>query len=238
MSRGRNRWRVHVLFPVFCRSRWASEGSTYTNIGVETATLPGRSAHVIYQLREAARRSLSLHRTQMAQRIPGGRDSVEPSWSSPTHVTEVLRAHRVFGLTTDGVSSTIVQMKIVADTNTFLAVALNEPERTQIVRATTGHDLVAPEVLPFEIGNALTAMLKRGALSAEEVPLAWDAVQAIPVDLRGLDLPAALALAVRFGVYAYDAYFLECALSLRLPLLTLDPGMKHIARQLSISIVE
>ena len=129
-------------------------------------------------------------------------------------------------------------MKIVADTNTFLAVALDEPEKSQIVRATTGHDLVAPDVLPFEVGNALTAMLKKGVISPDEVPVAWDAVQAIPVDLRGLDMPAALALAVRFGVYAYDAYFLECALNLRLPLLTLDRGMKHIARELSIPIVE
>lgn len=129
-------------------------------------------------------------------------------------------------------------MKLVADTNTFLAVALDEPEKARIVRVTAGHDLVAPEVLPFEIGNALTAMLKKGAISSEEVPAAWDAVQAIPVDLRALDIPAALALAVRFGVYAYDAYFIECALSLRLPLLTLDRGMKRIARELSIPIVE
>ncbi len=129
-------------------------------------------------------------------------------------------------------------MRIVADTNTFLAVALDEPEKAWIVSVTTGHELVAPEVLPFEIGNALTAMLKRGAISPEEIPLAWNAAEAIPVDLRGLDMPGALALAARFGVYAYDAYFLECALSLRLPLLTLDRGMKHIARQLSIPIVE
>jgi len=129
-------------------------------------------------------------------------------------------------------------MKIVADTNTFLAVALDEPEKSQIVQVTTGHELVAPEVLPFEIGNALTAMLKRGVISAAEVPAAWDAVQAIPVDLRGLHVPAALTLAVRFGIYAYDAYFLECALNLRLPLLTLDRCMKHVARELSIQIVE
>ena len=45
-------------------------------------------------------------------------------------------------------------------------------------------------------------------------------------------------LAVRSRIYAYDAYFLECALSLRLPLLTLDRGMKQIARELSIHLVE
>ncbi len=129
-------------------------------------------------------------------------------------------------------------MKMVADTNTFLAVALNEPEKPQIVRMTTGHELVAPAVLPFEIGNALTAMLKRGAVSPEQVPAVWNAVQAVPVELREPDVSAALRLAVRFRVYAYDAYFLECALSWRLPLLTLDQGMKHIARELCIPVVE
>jgi hypothetical protein len=50
-------------------------------------------------------------------------------------------------------------MKIIADTNTFIAVALNEPEKDKIIRLTDGHDLIAPDVLPFEIGNALTAMI-------------------------------------------------------------------------------
>lgn len=40
------------------------------------------------------------------------------------------------------------------------------------------------------------------------------------------------------NVYAYDAHFPECALSLRLPLLTLDRSMKHIARKLSIPLVQ
>ena len=52
-------------------------------------------------------------------------------------------------------------MKIIADTNTFIAVALNEPEKDLIIQLTGSCDLVSPEVLPFEIGNALTAMLKK-----------------------------------------------------------------------------
>jgi len=103
---------------------------------------------------------------------------------------------------------------------------------------TLGYDLVAPEVLPFEIGNALTAMVKRGTLPATQVTPAWDAVRAIAVGLREVDLRVSLDIATRFGTYAYDAYFLECALSLRLPLLTLDRGMRHVARELSIEILE
>jgi predicted nucleic acid-binding protein len=129
-------------------------------------------------------------------------------------------------------------MKIVADANTFLTVALNEPERAGIVEVTAGHELVAPEILPFEIGNALTAMMKRGALRPGDVASAWDATQAIPVDLRRVHIRAALGIAAKFGIYAYDAYFLECALTLRSPLLTLDKGMKRVARELSIEVLE
>jgi len=129
-------------------------------------------------------------------------------------------------------------MKIVADTNTFIAVALNEPEKDMIIGLTEGHNLVAPEVLPFEIGNALTAMMKRNALKADEVILAWDMVQYIPVDLRRIDIGAALNIATQYNIYAYDAYFLECARNLRSPLLTLDQQMKGIARKIGIQVME
>jgi len=129
-------------------------------------------------------------------------------------------------------------MKIVADTNTFIAVALNEPEKDMIIRLTEGYDLIAPEVLPFEIGNALTAMMKRNALEADEVILAWDMVQHIQVDLRRIDIRAALNIATQYNIYAYDAYFLECALNLRSPLLTLDRQMKGIAQEIGIQVME
>lgn len=129
-------------------------------------------------------------------------------------------------------------MKIISDTNTFIAVALNEPEKNRIIRLTEGHDLIAPDVLPFEIGNALTAMMKKKALKKEEVTSAWEVVQQIPVDLRQTNIKSALKIAIKFNIYAYDAYFLECADSLRSPMLTLDLGMKRVARKLGITILE
>lgn len=129
-------------------------------------------------------------------------------------------------------------MNMVADTSAFLAVVLDEPERPRLLALTHGHNLVAPEVLPFEIGNALTAMMRKGVLEPREVVLVWDAVQAIAVDLRAIDIRSALAVATQFGVYAYDAYFVECALSLRIPLLTLDKGMKRVARDLGVPVLE
>ena len=89
-------------------------------------------------------------------------------------------------------------MNIVADTNTFLAVALEEPEKRKIISLTIGHELIAPESLPFEIGNALSAMVKRKKLRSDEAILAWEAVQAIPVDLRNIEFHKALAIAFQY----------------------------------------
>ena len=81
-------------------------------------------------------------------------------------------------------------------------------------------------------------MMKRNALNADEVILAWDMIQHIPVDLRRIDIGAALNIATQYNIYAYDAYFLECSLSLRSPLLTLDRQMKGIAQKIGVQVLE
>jgi predicted nucleic acid-binding protein len=129
-------------------------------------------------------------------------------------------------------------MKIVADTNTFLAVALREPEKDALATIVAGHELIAPEVLPFEVGNALSSMLKKGSLEPESVQAAWEMLAMVPVELHKVNMAQALMIAVEYKIYAYDAYFLECALRLRAPLLTLDKGMQRIATNLSIRVLE
>jgi hypothetical protein len=59
-------------------------------------------------------------------------------------------------------------MDIISDTNIFLAVALNEPEKEKIVQLTAETDAIAPEILPYEIGNALSAMIKRRQITPDE----------------------------------------------------------------------
>ncbi len=129
-------------------------------------------------------------------------------------------------------------MKIIADTNIFLAVVLYEPERDSIIKLTVGHELIAPEVLPFEIGNALSAMVKREKITTDEMLSIWSATQKIPVDLRTVDIAKALEISSDFHIYAYDAYFLVCALFLHAPLLTLDKRMNQIAEVLGIPTIE
>jgi len=37
--------------------------------------------------------------------------------------------------------------------------------------------------LPFEIGNALTAMMKKGILQSDQLQESWDIIQQIPVEM-------------------------------------------------------
>ena len=60
----------------------------------------------------------------------------------------------------------------------------------------------------------------------------------IPVRLVAVDILHALKVAVEYNIYAYDAYFLECAMHLSCPLITLDKRMKHVARELNIEVLE
>lgn len=129
-------------------------------------------------------------------------------------------------------------MKLIADTNIFLAVVLNEPEKQRIIELSAGSEVIAPEILPYEIGNALSAMLKRRQLSAQEITLAYERVQQIPVSLLKVNIKNALEIAITHNIYAYDTYFLQAALSHHCPLLTLDKKMKAVANALNITVLE
>ena len=129
-------------------------------------------------------------------------------------------------------------MNIVSDTNILLAVIFNEPEKDNIVRLTSGNDAIAPEILPYKVGNALSAMIKRKQITYNEALQAQKSVNSIPVRLMSIDITQALKLAMDFNIYAYDAYFLQCAKNQSCPLLTLDKSMKKVAKELNIQILE
>lgn len=129
-------------------------------------------------------------------------------------------------------------MKIVSDTNILLAVIFNEPEKDNIIQLTSGNEAIAPEILPYEVGNALSAMIKRKQITQKEALNAQKAINDIPVRLMSIDISQALKLAIDFNIYAYDAYFLQCAINQSCPLLTLDKGMKKVAKELNIKILE
>lgn len=133
---------------------------------------------------------------------------------------------------------TSVLLNLISDTNIFLAVVLDEPEKENIDQATSEANAVSPEILPYEIGNALSTMVKRKQLTQDESLSAFEAVGSIPVRLVSVDIQKALKLALEHNIYAHDAYFLQCARHLSCPLITLDKRMEKIADELNIEIVE
>lgn len=129
-------------------------------------------------------------------------------------------------------------MNIAADTNIFLAVSLNEAEKRRIIAITKDTSIFAPEILPYEIGNALSAMVKRKKLTKAQALDAEKITNLIPVRLLSVDVHESLKIATENNIYAYDAYFLQCAKANSLPLLTLDKRMMQVAEQLGIQLLE
>jgi len=58
------------------------------------------------------------------------------------------------------------------------------------------------------------------------------------VRLVQIRIDEALKLALRWNIYAYDAYYLQCARENELPLLSLDENMLKIAKAMKITEME
>lgn len=129
-------------------------------------------------------------------------------------------------------------MNIVVDTSIIIAVITNEPHKQNLIKLTRSATLFAPESLHWEVGNALSAMFKRDRVTLSQANGAIEAYQRIPIQLVSVDINSSLEWAHRLKIYAYDAYFIECALTCKAPLLSLDQGLNRVAKVAGIKIKE
>ncbi len=121
---------------------------------------------------------------------------------------------------------------------TLIAVIVGEPERNKIIEITTGTTLIGPGSIPWEIGNAFSAMFKQNRLALEEAQKGLSIFKSIPLRFIDPDFVMALKLSKQYNMYAYDAYFLECAIRHKAPLLTLDKKLKASAQNLNLETME
>ena len=63
-------------------------------------------------------------------------------------------------------------------------------------------------------------------------------LDSIPLQYSKTDFVNVLKISKQGNMYAYDAYFLDCALRQKAPLLTLDSKLKTTAQDLKISTLE
>ncbi|MFA5203818.1 MAG: type II toxin-antitoxin system VapC family toxin [Lentisphaeria bacterium] len=129
-------------------------------------------------------------------------------------------------------------MDIVIDVSAILAVIIGEPERDRVVEFTAGHTLVGPGSIPWEIGNAFSSMLKQHRVSLEAAKNGLAIFKSIPIRLLTVNLENAVSIAHATNLYAYDAYFLDCATRHAAPLLTLDRPLRRAAETIGIRILE
>jgi len=128
--------------------------------------------------------------------------------------------------------------ELVADTSTVIAVIANEPEKPLLISKSQGYDLIAPRSLYWEIGNAFSAMIKRGRITLKQATAAIEIYEQIPISLIDVDLKQAMKIVDQHKVYAYDAYMIACALNRNCPLLTLDGGLVYAAKAAGVEVWE
>jgi len=129
-------------------------------------------------------------------------------------------------------------MEIVLDASAILAVIVDEPEAQIVIDCTKNAAIVSPSIVSFEVANALSRMIKRGMVSSKEQMLSLIRnFEKIPMRTVGIDLQKALEIAWDNKIYAYDAFYLETAKRLMLPLITFDSGMIKIARSLGLTVL-
>jgi len=85
-------------------------------------------------------------------------------------------------------------MNIVIDTSIVLSVITNEKHKDELIKITKGSNLIVPSSLPWEIGNAFTAMFKRKRITLKKAMAALHFYRQIP--LRFVDVPLSDAIEI------------------------------------------
>ena len=122
-------------------------------------------------------------------------------------------------------------MDIIIDSSCIIAVLLGEEEGSKVREMTKGTRLNSAACLPYEIGNSLSAAVKRHRISPDDAVLAYKEFQRIPIRLIEPDILKAVKIAAQESQYAYDAYYIACAIDMGISLYTLDNGMIDIAEK-------
>lgn len=129
-------------------------------------------------------------------------------------------------------------MNIVVDSSIIIAVVSSEPSEPALIQLTKGHALIAPTSIPHEVGNALSAMLKRRRATLEQVLNAIERFWEIPIAFINVDLTTSLRIAHACNMYAYDAYLIASAAEHDCPLLSLDRRLQEHARANGVQVPE
>jgi predicted nucleic acid-binding protein len=109
---------------------------------------------------------------------------------------------------------------------------------TALNRASKGLDWVlAPQLLLAEAGNVLLRKSRRGEFSEQEAREMLQAIQTLPIRFceHGPLLLPSWVLAEAHGLSVYDAFYLALAEQQGARLITSDPALDEVARNLGLA---
>ncbi|MXZ74233.1 MAG: type II toxin-antitoxin system VapC family toxin [Gemmatimonadetes bacterium] len=128
-------------------------------------------------------------------------------------------------------------MNMVIDTSAIIASVMRGPERDALAEAASGHVLIAPGFVRWEVCQALSVMIRQKGIDVVEARRGMEILDNIPLRYVEVDMAQVLSIASRMKGVAADAFLLETAIRYNAPLLTLDRSLGRAAESLGIDVV-
>lgn len=118
----------------------------------------------------------------------------------------------------------------IVDASVICAIVFGEPEADVALQRVRHHMLVAPDLLPYEVGNVALTKHRRG-MPLADARAGVERCLDLELKLEPTDDLQRLELASLYGLTGYDAAYLWLAETLRAPLVTFDARLAEAARR-------
>jgi predicted nucleic acid-binding protein len=139
--------------------------------------------------------------------------------------------------------------RFVLDASLTAAWFIPDPETDYALRIrsrlTAGLTAVVPSIWAVEVANTFVRSLRRGTLTEEAVESGLRTLESlvssgprISVDSSLKSVREAYAAARRYRLSAYGGFYLQLAIDARLPIATLDKGLRAAAVKAGVALLK
>ena len=124
--------------------------------------------------------------------------------------------------------------QLIIDASCIMAVIKQEDTAQEVMTKSSGYELLSAACLPYEVGNSLSKWLKRDLMTANAAVHCYELFKQLPVTLVNVDFEKSLRYSAAEHQYAYDMYYLDCAVRHGCSILSFDEKLISIAKQRGI----
>ena len=182
-------------------------------------------------------------RKSIVARTKSGKYIVTPDNGTLTHVLhfdDIAEVREIDEkknrLPNSGESYTFHGRDVYAFTGARLASGIiDSDEREIVLKKTEGYEILSIECLPYEICNCISKMIKRNMISMEKGLDLFEQFESIDISYIAPDFETTLKIAGEEKHYSYDAFYIENALRLGVPVLSLDKGLIAVAEKRGVT---